>query len=188
MTASASFESAFHELIGTLEALPFPYCLLGALALGAWGTPRTTQDLDALIQVRDQDRARLIEALTAKQFHLDRDWADQNPLVQSWHLRLHRGPIPVDLLLPRDEHDHTVLQRRHRLSLGALPLWVITPEDLILHKLKVGRPRDFEDVLSVLQRQGAALDRRYLDKWARSLGITEELAYCVDQSGDFSSE
>lgn len=57
--------------------------------------------------------------------------------------------------------------------------WVVAPEDFILQKLKVGRPRDFEDVLSVLERSGKGLDQGYLEKWSEWLGITAELDYVL---------
>jgi hypothetical protein len=177
------FESAFKELIQTLEALPFPYCILGALALGIWGAPRTTQYLDVLVAVDEPDRTRLAQAFQDRQFLLDHRWAEDNPMIRAWHLRLQRGPIPVDLLLPRDPHDQMVLTRRQRQVLDQLSFWVISPEDFILHKLKTGRPRDFEDVLSVIIHQGPRLDLAYLRSWAERLGITEELTYCLEQPG-----
>ncbi len=179
---SKLFESAFRELIDTLESQPFPYCLLGGLALGLWAAPRATQDLDILAAVREQQRSQLIGALEGKGFEFDRQWAEDNPMIRTWHLRFRRGMIPVDLLLPRDVHDREVLERRRRLKLHELSLWVITPEDLVLHKLKAGRPRDFEDAVSVLVRQKTSLDLAYLNNWAQRLGITEELGYCLDQS------
>lgn len=54
---------------------------------------------------------------------------------------------------------------------------MIAPDDLILQKLKVGRPRDFEDAVTVMARVPAELDRAYLRRWARRLGVTAELAY-----------
>jgi hypothetical protein len=49
-------------------------------------------------------------------------------------------------------------------------------------KLKAGRPYDFGDVVTVIVRQGDTLDLEYMFRWARRLGIGEELAYVVDQS------
>ena len=46
-------------------------------------------------------------------------------------------------------------------------------------KLKVGRPRDFEDALSVLERSGKSLDRRYLQRWAERTGVAAELKYIL---------
>ncbi len=57
--------------------------------------------------------------------------------------------------------------------------WVVCPEDFILQKLKVGRPRDFEDALSVLERSEKSLDKRYLQRWAGRIGISAELEYIL---------
>ena len=57
--------------------------------------------------------------------------------------------------------------------------WVVAPEDFILQKLKVGRPRDFEDALAVLEHLGKKLDRRYLQRWADRIGVSAELRYIL---------
>jgi hypothetical protein len=43
----------------------------------------------------------------------------------------------------------------------------------------VGRPRDFEDALSVLERSGKILDKRYLERWASKIGVSAELRYIL---------
>ncbi len=55
---------------------------------------------------------------------------------------------------PRDRHDRQVFRRNRRKRLEGRFYSVVAPEDFILQKLKVGRPRDFEDALSVLERSG----------------------------------
>jgi hypothetical protein len=55
--------------------------------------------------------------------------------------------------------------------------WFVSPEDFIIQKLRVVRPRDFEDALSVLERSGDILDKRYLQRWAGRLGVSAELRY-----------
>lgn len=52
-------------------------------------------------------------------------------------------------------------------------------EDFILQKLKVGRPQDSEDAMSVFERCRKELDHAYLEYWARKLGVTEELNYIM---------
>lgn len=178
------FEAAFVELFQTLNSLPCPYCLLGALALGAWGTPRTTQDLDVLVAIDAGDRARLIERLGARGFVQDTRWAEANPMIRDQHIRLYRDAIPVDVMLPRDTHDHECLTRRRQYTVSEVSLWVISPEDLVVHKLKAGRAQDFIDVLSVLQRQGKNLDHGYIAQWAKRLGIWEEWNYCAGQAAE----
>ena len=126
----------------------------------------------------DTDTVAFIER---DEFTVDAEWARSNPMVRDRHIRLLRRTVPVDLLLPRDAHDEQVLKRRRRKALGALKLWVISAEDLILHKLKAGRPRDFEDSLSVIVRQGDRLDLEYLSHWGNRLGLREELTYLLSR-------
>jgi hypothetical protein len=57
--------------------------------------------------------------------------------------------------------------------------WTVSLDDFILQKLKVGRPRDFEDAVSVVDRFQGKLDREYLEHWALKLGVKEELSYIL---------
>jgi hypothetical protein len=43
----------------------------------------------------------------------------------------------------------------------------------------VGRPRDFEDALSVLERSGKTMDKRYLQRSADQIGVSAELRYIL---------
>ena len=179
---SHPFEEAFEDLFRTLNTLPFPYCLMGALALGAWGTPRATHDLDAMIAIGHTDHPQLFQSLSAYGFTEDAQWAEHNPMIRDVHVRLQRGAIPVDLMLPKDAHDQACLARRRHYELSGLSLWIISPEDLVIHKLKAGRAQDFIDVLSVVQRQAESLDRSYITDWAKRLGIREEWQYVQGQA------
>jgi len=176
--ASSSLDDALFALLRVLEPLAVPYCVIGALAIGVWGRPRATTDLDILIALANQDRPRLQTTLEQQGFLYDLEWAEANPMIRETHLRFRRGGIPADLLLPRSAHEDSALQRRRRQPLGAMTFSVIAPEDLILHKLRAGRPRDFEDTLSVLQHQRGQLDEEYLETWAQRIGVAEELSYC----------
>lgn len=135
-----------------------------------------------MIAIGDADRPRLLTALQAKGFVEDLHWKESNPMIRSYHVRLQRETVPVDLMLPRDDHDQACLTRRRRHRLGELAIWIISPEDFVLHKLKAGRAQDFIDVLSVLQRQATSLDRTYMTDWAKRLGIWEEWQYVQTQA------
>jgi hypothetical protein len=152
------------------------------MALGVWGASRATQDVDCLVMPDEKRRADLDAQLRGRRFVPDAQWAERNPSLRDWCARYRLGPIPVDLLLPRDEFDREALQRRRRKRIDRKPVWVVAPEDLILLKLKAARPRDFDDVLSVVSRQGDKLDDDYMKGWARRLGLWEELMYCLTQS------
>ena len=51
----------------------------------------------------------------------------------------------------------------------------MAPDDLVLMKLKAGRPHDFEDALSVVMAQRQAINEPYMVECTRRLGIADEL-------------
>jgi hypothetical protein len=67
-----------------------------------------------------------------------------------------------------------LLARRRRHEIDDLPIWFVSPEDLVLLKLLSGRPRDVADVGDVLFTQGQ-LDEEYLRAWAHELGVLDQL-------------
>ena len=66
--------------------------------------------------------------------------------------------------------------RAVRVRLGRQWVQVVAPEDLILYKLLADRPLDRLDARSVVEEQGRRLDRKYLNRQARSLGLGKKLS------------
>jgi hypothetical protein len=66
---------------------------------------------------------------------------------------------------------------------------IASAEDTVLAKLQWYRDtggvsdRQWNDVLGVLKVQAAALDRAYLDEWARELSLTDLLRRALDEAG-----
>lgn len=176
----AGLERDLLAVVRLLQRHRVRYALIGAVALSVWGRPRTTLDLDFLIQVDEAGLENIQAWAAASGIKADERWLRWNPMLRGAQLRLHRERTAIDLLRPRDAHDRQALRRRKRVKLSRMALWLIAPEDLILQKLKVGRPRDFEDSVTILERLRGKLDRAYLKRWARRLGIDEELRYITD--------
>jgi hypothetical protein len=59
------------------------------------------------------------------------------------------------------------------------PAWIVTAEDVLLHKLVWNRispsDRQLGDAAGVLAVQADALDKEYLRMWAKELQVAEEL-------------
>jgi len=155
-------------LLGTLRLLlnsfppdAPPYCVIGALAVGAWGRPRATQDIDLLILLEESTQPAFTGRLESAGFILDEEW------------------VRVDLMIPGDVHEREALTRRVSLTIEGLPVWMATSEDLILLKLKACRDHDLVDAQSVVHRQATRLDLDYLWRWADRLGLQSELHYVL---------
>ena len=169
-----------------IEALPEPappYCLIGALAVSAWGHVRSTRDIDLLVLSDEPARSQFIESLVAMGFTQDSEWMERNPLAKDVVLRLfhrsHAG-LPLDLLFAADAHSQSTLARRRAIQVLGSSLFVCSPEDLIILKMKAGRPHDFEDALGIVKNPALKLDFVYLKSWSARLGLSEELQYVLN--------
>lgn len=169
-----------------LSSTEVNYCVIGALALGIWGTPRATYDVDFLVLAHSADPEPFLGLLQAAGFSIDESWHRANPMAREVVLRLAhpRSPhFPVDLVFAQAPFERAVLDRRRAIDLHGLTLWMSSPEDLILMKLRAGRPRDFDDVIGIIKNPRLRLDRTYLWHWADRLGLQGELHYVLRAAG-----
>lgn len=168
-------------VIDSLRGARVPYMMIGAWTLSVWGRPRATVDLDFLVMVDEKGLDRLEKHLIREGFSLDETWLEWNPMLKDLQRRLEFQGVLIDLMRPRDEHDNQAFERHKKRKLVGRSCWIIAPEDFILQKLKVGRPRDFEDALSVLERSREILDFKYLKQWAGRLALMAELDYLLKE-------
>lgn len=163
----------------SLRRARIPYALIGAWALSIWGKPRATLDLDFLVLIGEDEIGRLVRLMMRGGAELDTTWERWNPMLRESQARFQYAGVTIDLLRARDQQDREIFRRRRKKRLNRRYYWIVSPEDFILQKLKVGRPRDFEDALSVMERCRDELDLKYLQDWARRLGVTAELDHII---------
>jgi predicted nucleotidyltransferase len=58
--------------------------------------------------------------------------------------------IRLDLVLSHSRYEQEALARARTVETGGAAVRFASPEDLVVHKIVAGRPRDLEDVRSVL--------------------------------------
>ena len=179
VTSEDNIAALLERIIPCFQRQRVPYVLIGAWALVAWGRPRATNDLDFLVLVNEGDIDRLSRRLIDAGLELDETWHEWNPMLRGFQLRFQFQGISVDILLPRDPHDQQIFLRKRKKRMDGHYYWVVSLEDFILQKLKVGRPRDFEDAMSVVNRFRESLERAYLEHWAGELRVREELHYTM---------
>jgi hypothetical protein len=157
-----------------------PYYLTGSMASNYWGIPRTTHDLDFVIQLPMSAVATIVREFSSD-FHIDEQAvraAYQPP--RQFNAIDTRSALKVDFWLPGpDPFDRAMLQRRLEVTLFGEPAWIATAEDVILHKLLWNRitpsDRQLGDAAGVVAVQGGMLDETYLRQWARDLQVSSEL-------------
>lgn len=156
-----------------LEAGRIPFMLTGSFALGYYGKPRMTRDLDFVVALLEPHVEQLVAAFSAD-FYIDADEARSAIKTQRMFNLMHLSSgIKVDLIVRKDsEYRRHEFARRRPVDLAGVPTWITSREDLILSKLVWARDADSElqkrDVRSLLDEP---VDWPYLEQWARKLGV-----------------
>jgi hypothetical protein len=139
--------------------------VIGGVAVGAWGEPRLTRDVDLKILLSRDDAERLLTILGDEYISLT-----SNPVVMLKQQALvfiqdTRG-TRLDLLLADTPYDEIAIQRGIHIEVQpGVQIRLCSPEDLIIYKLISTRQRDHEDARSVIYRQGDKLDDDYVIGW-----------------------
>ena len=162
------FEKLLARLGGALDKAGIPYMLIGGQAVLLHGQPRATVDIDVTVGL-DVDAVPRLLAL-AQSLGLNALATPVEPFVAKTNVLPVQDAetgIRVDFIFSFTPYEQQAIARAVRQSVGGQSVCFAAAEDLILHKLFAGRPRDIEDVRGVLARKGKQLDSEYLRRWAR---------------------
>ena len=168
-----------------LERCGLPYVVGGSLASSVNGEPRSTLDIDLVVAMTEADVEPVLAALGGS-FHAD-DHALRRAVRQRSSVNLfHRATATkVDLFIAGGSPvDRQAMHRRVRLRVASGPdrfLYVYTPEDILLQKLRWFRlggevsDRQWRDILGIVLVQQNRLDEEYLRDGAHLLDVTDLL-------------
>jgi hypothetical protein len=157
----------------------WPFCIIGGVAVGRWGEPRLTQDVDvSLLTGWGNERPIVNEILSglAPRREDSKEFALRHRvlLVQS------STGVPIDIALAAMPFEERAIQRSSDYPIsGGESIVTCSAEDLVVFKVFAGRTQDWLDVEGIVTRQGDRLDRR---KIREELGPLLELKEDPDAS------
>lgn len=177
-----SYEDITKRMIRVLKAAKVPYMIVGGLAANYYGCPRATYDLDLVVELKEAEAKRLVHLASRAGFRTH----EQEVLIltKAGNRFVMESPekYRVDFWLAKTELDREMFNRRKRAKVFGVQVWISTPEDLILQKLRSARPRDLDDVQAMLIRHSGKLDMNYLEQKAAELDLTEVLREQIKQT------
>jgi hypothetical protein len=166
----------------TLQPLNIPAAVMGGVAVSLWKHFRATRDVDLLIGIGEGELEQLLQRVTRAKMRPK----GRSPVLTIGPVRiiqlLYEPPgafmdLQVDLLIADTVYQKEALARRvpKRLPDLDLEFFVLTCEDMILHKLLANRVLDRADAAMLLRNNIDTLDRAYLLRWSGILAVGAEL-------------
>lgn len=133
--------------------------VFGAQAAVAYGRPRMTADVDAVVELTAAGPRDLLTALAEGAFEPRFPLSDEL-LADVRLLPMVHAPtsMPLDLVMAGPGLEQEFLARARMVDVGGVEVPMISVEDLIAVKVLAGRRKDFEDVRGVLTEQQGRVD------------------------------
>jgi hypothetical protein len=75
-----------------------------------------------------------------------------------------KSGIRVDFIFSFSTYERQAIERAKKVKLGRAPVRFASLEDVIIHKIIAGRPRDIEDVKAMLLKN-PGYDSCYIETW-----------------------
>ena len=161
-----------------LQAAGIPHLLVGSFSSNHHGLPRSTKDVDIVVQAPGgslMDVAGVLgdEFIPEDQFRFE---TNTGTVCQEFAVR--GSLVRVEIFtLSGDAQDQARFARRVERELNGQPVCYPTAEDVIVWKLRWARPKDLDDVRNVIfvQEREGTLDWDYIRGWCAKHGTTGRL-------------
>ncbi len=152
------------------------YVIVGGFAVLFYGNPRTTMDIDYVIQLLDDDIPTLVKFLQENDFYAD-EYDMRAAFKEKSHCTVEdkETMFRLDIKGVYSEMDVRALRNKKRVKLDDTVIYIASPEDTIANKLIFAREQDVKDALGIYVRQYDNLNMEYLEKICKKMGVNNEL-------------
>jgi len=175
-----SLRGFLRQVVQVLDDADVPYMLTGSVAAAYYASPRATQDIDVVIDTREDGIQRVVQGFLDAGCYVDRDAA-----LEAWRTHGQFNAIhpesgwKVDLIVRKERSfSRTEFERRERASILGVEVSLATMEDILIAKLEWSRLGDSElqrsDVVQLIERSRDQFDRAYVERWISTLGLESE--------------
>lgn len=174
-------QELLRDCLVRLNGSGISYMLVGSMAGNYWGIPRSTHDIDFVIEYEAKDVSRIVDLFEG-------DFFIQRTSVQSalnfpfqFNALDNRSAMKVDFFrLAGDDYELERFKRKKLVELLDVEALIAAPEDIVLHKLRwyeiSPSDRQLKDAAGILSVSGDAMDIEYLNHWAQVIKVSELLA------------
>ena len=139
--------------------------IIGGQAVLLYGEPRFTRDIDITLGVNVDSLEEVLSI--AKELSLKSLPQDIISFVsQTMVLPVldEASSIRIDFIFSFTSYEAEAIKRARKISLMGKEVTFASPEDVIIHKIFASRPRDLEDVRTIILKN-PEIDVQYIRNW-----------------------
>ncbi len=183
-------EKLLLKVVSILDSLKINYFITGGYAVSVWGRPRSTADIDIVVELIEPSVNLLLRALRkiSKAGYIDEDVAREAVRKrEEFNFIEPETGLKVDFWVVKD-NKIAVLEFRRKIAkkISSQKIYFISPEDLILNKFEwyqqTNSSRHIEDIESILKISGRRLDLEYLKRRVKHLDGSEILNKLIKEN------
>lgn len=136
----------FKDFLRLLSSHDVRYLLVGGYAVGYYGFPRATGDMDIWIELSETNSRRIASAF--REFAIPSDAISEELFLQKNKvIRMGVPPVRLEVITSASGLDfEECYNNRSIIEIDGIPVNLISLEDLKKNKLAAGRYRDLEDL------------------------------------------
>ena len=148
------------------------YVIVGGVAVMYHGVPRTTVDIDFLLQIEEEQISSFADFLNSKGFK-----ASATDILVAFNEKSHSTLFFKETLLRLDiqginsDFDRMTLDRAILVDLFGTMVRIGSAEDTIVNKILFQGEQDLRDALGIIKRNPKNLDFDYIQSTCQMLGI-----------------
>lgn len=171
-------EDIFINVTNKLSQTNIPYMIVGGVATITYGKPRTTHDIDLVVEIYGKNIPELIGVFEGEYYISEEGIKDAILHKTMFNVIHHESGIKIDFwILHRSDYDLESFKRRRKIKIFEKEVYITSPEDSIIKKLLWYKESDIDkhldDALGVLEIQYNNMDFSYIEKWAQELNVEQ---------------
>ena len=167
-------EKLLIQISQLLTQLKIPYLITGSIAYSVYAIPRSTRDIDIILEISEDEIAGFINAIKGKYYYHEQTIHDEIKRKGMFNIIDLESSYKIDLIvLSNDPFEQAKFLRRKILKVFGVEVHIISLEDLIISKLRWIQQLDSElhkrDIEALLQNTNA--DKAYIKQWCEYLNL-----------------
>ena len=171
------FQKLLEQIARELSAQNIPYMIIGGQAILLYGEPRLTKDIDVTLGMGIDALDRIAQSVENLMFKMlvpePEDFVKETMVLPTLH---EESGIRVDFIFSFSAYEHQAIQNANQVRIGSQNVFFASLEDVIILKIIAGRPRDIEDIRSVILKN-PDFNLNYIEKWLAEFDLSLEGNY-----------